>query len=407
MNTNLTSSIIAKEAMRTFVTSLGLAQGIDMQYKSEFAQSGAKAGAVVNVRKPVRFVVNTGQGLQLQDVLEESAPLAIQWQDHVDFQFASSDLATTIDNFSDRYLKPAGAALAAKFDTRVAGLYSKVWNFCGVPGTTPTASLTYSAARTALNLAGAPDEGKRRMVVTSDMMANAVDAMKGLFHAQGALEGQFKSGAVGNRVLGFNWSEDDNLIAHTVGVNAGAPQVDGANQTGASVLLKSWTATTGTVKRGDILQFAGVYSVDPLTYLSTGKLANFTITSDGTASGGGALTVYISPSIVTSGSTQTVTGSPADSANVTVFGHATTYSAKVSKQGLAFHPKAFTAAFVDLPLPRGADMAARISDPELGISMRVWRDGDINTDQFPCRIDILYGLDSLRPEFACRVASAS
>jgi hypothetical protein len=108
---------------------------------------------------------------------------------------------------------------------------------------------------------------------------------------------------------------------------------------------------------------------------------------------------------VLSGPTQNVSNAPADNAAVTIFGHASTYASKVSPQGLAFHPKAFTAAFVDLPLPRGADMAARISDADLGISMRVWRDGDINTDQFPCRIDILYGLDSLRPEWGTRVCA--
>jgi hypothetical protein len=404
MNTLLTSSIIAKEAMRNFVNSLGLASGIDMQYKPEFAQSGAKAGTTVNVRKPIRYTVSTGQALHLQDVLEETVPLTIAYQDHVDFQFSSADLATTIDHFSERYLKPATAALATKFDTRVAGLYSKIFNYVGVPGTVPITAITYGNATTALNLFETPNEGKRRMIVTSNMEANIVDQLKGLFHQGSALESQYKTGTM-KQAMGFTWTNDDNLVAHTVGYNAGAPLVDGANQTGSSVLLKSWTVTTGTVLKGDILQFAGVYSVRPTSFASTGVLQNFVVTANATASGGGAITVPIYPALVLTGPTQTVTNSPADAAVVTVFGHATTYSQKVSPQGVAFHPKAFTAAFVDLPLPRGADMAARISDPELGLSMRVWRAADITTDQFPCRIDILYGLDCLRPEWAVRVCS--
>jgi hypothetical protein len=403
MNTTLTSNVIAKESMRAFVTQLGLASDIDMQYKNEFAQSGAKAGATVNVRKPARFVVSTGQALALQDVLDETSPLTIQYQDHVDFQFSSSDLALNIDQFSERYLKPAGAALAAKFNSRVADLYTKFADYAGLPGTVPTAILTYSNARTALSLAGAPDDGQRVVVINSNMHAQIVNELKGLLQPS-SIGNQLKRGVIAQAV-GFNWREDNNIATHTVGQLGGTPLVNGANQFGSTIVTDAWTGTSlNRLKKGDIVQFAGCYSVNPLTYLSTGVLKNFVVTAD-MSDVAGAGTIPISPAIVLSGPTQNVSNAPADNAAVTIFGHASTYASKVSPQGLAFHPKAFTAAFVDLPLPRGADMAARISDADLGISMRVWRDGDINTDQFPCRIDILYGLDSLRPEWGTRVCA--
>ena len=403
MNTiQVTSGQIAKQAMRAFYNALSLGSGINMEYKSEFAQGGATGKNItVNVKKPPRFTVSTGQALDLQDVLEESVPLTIQYQDHVDFQFSSADLALGIVNFTENYIKPAGEALAAKFNARVAALYKKCNNFVGTPGTVPSTSITYSHARTALNLAGCPDEGKRRMVVTSNMHAYAVDALKGLLNPIPEISDQYRRGVIG-KALGFTWQEDNSLLAHTVGVNAGAPLVNGANQTGSSVVCDAWTAT-GTVKQGDSVQFAGVYGVNPLTYESTGVLQNFVITADTTADGAGNITLPIWPAIVLTGSTQNVTNAPADNAAVTVFSHATSYSGKVSPTGMAFHPKAITAAFVDLPLPRGADMASRISDSELGISMRVWRDGDIKTDQFPCRVDIFYGLEVLRPEWVCRI----
>jgi hypothetical protein len=50
-------------------------------------------------------------------------------------------------------------------------------------------------------------------------------------------------------------------------------------------------------------------------------------------------------------------------------------------------------------------MASRVSDKQLGISLRIVRDYDITTDQFPCRIDVLYGWAALRPELACRVCA--
>jgi hypothetical protein len=62
-----------------------------------------------------------------------------------------------------------------------------------------------------------------------------------------------------------------------------------------------------------------------------------------------------------------------------------------------------TLASADLPLPQGVDKAARVSDKQLVISLRMVRDYDINTDQFPTRIDILCGGLLLRPELAARI----
>ena len=408
MNTIVTASLIAKETMRAFVNALGLGQGINMQYKDEFANGGfVGKSTTVNIKKPVRFTVSTGQALDLQDVLEETTPFTIQYQDHVDFQFSSQDLAVGIVKFRENYLIPAASALAAKFDTRIAQLYQKAFNFVGVPGTIPTTALTYLNAKTALNLAGCPDENARRLVINSAMHANIVETLKTLTLPTTSISEQFRRGVMGQG-LGFTWQTDDNIIAHTCGTTgSGGALVNGASQTGAAIITDTWTSATPVLKKGDIVQFAGVYSVNPLTFLSTGVLANFTLTADITTADT-TLTLPISPPIVTSGPTQNVSASPADNAVITFFGGAAinTYTAKVSSQGLAFHPKALTAAFIDLPLPRGADMAARISDPDLGISMRVWRDGDIQTDQFPCRVDIFYGVDMVRPEWVCRVCSA-
>lgn len=53
-------------------------------------------------------------------------------------------------------------------------------------------------------------------------------------------------------------------------------------------------------------------------------------------------------------------------------------------------------------MPNGVDFAAR--ETYDGISMRIVRAYDINTDALPCRIDVLWGADILRPELACRIA---
>jgi hypothetical protein len=70
---------------------------------------------------------------------------------------------------------------------------------------------------------------------------------------------------------------------------------------------------------------------------------------------------------------------------------------------MAYQKGAFAFATADMVMPRGVDFAAReVFD---GVSMRIVRQYDINNDKFPCRLDVLYGYKSIRPQLACRLAN--
>ena len=144
---------------------------------------------------------------------------------------------------------------------------------------------------------------------------------------------------------------------------------------------------------------ADVNSVNPQSRQSTGQAQQFVVTADVSSDGSGNLTAAISPAITSAGAFQTVDALPVDNAALTIVGAGGT----ATSQGLLHHKDAFTLAMADLPLPQGTDMAARVSDDQLGMSIRLIRDYDINNDKFPCRLDVLYGWASLRPELACRV----
>jgi hypothetical protein len=70
-------------------------------------------------------------------------------------------------------------------------------------------------------------------------------------------------------------------------------------------------------------------------------------------------------------------------------------------QNLVYHKDAITFATADLLLPQGVDMAARAVHN--GISLRIVRQYDINNDRMPCRIDVLYGFSTIRPQMGCRI----
>ena len=117
------------------------------------------------------------------------------------------------------------------------------------------------------------------------------------------------------------------------------------------------------------------------------------------------MTINISPSIVLSGAYQNVSAAPTNDGAVRIFGHASTYAATDTRQGLGFHKEWMTAAFVDLPLHKGLDMSARAKLPQLGLSIRIEKGYDIRKNKELCRADVLFGGKQMYGDFACRVVS--
>lgn len=398
--TLLTSSVIAREMLMRFKNQLQFTKQIDRQYSDKFAVSGAKIGDTISVRKPPRFTVTDGAVINIQNVVEEKVDLTLNKRKHVAFQFTSQDLTLTIDDYSKRYLDGAVAALANQVDMDLLQLAAQAtYNAVGTPGTTPSAALTYLQAHQKINESAGPRDGKRTFHINPAAEPVIVDGLKGLFQSSNRIAEQYESGMMGQG-LGGDWYMAQNVYSHTVGQQGGSPQVDGPSQTGAALSTKGWTSSAANrLKKGDVFTIEGVHKVNPITFQSTGQLQQFVVTADFDSDGGGDGDISISPSIVTSGSTQTVDASPADSANITVVGSASA----TCVNNILTHKNAFTLGTADLEKPQGVDFAAVVRDEESGISMRIARAWDVNNDTFPCRIDILYGSAAFRPEWATRI----
>lgn len=399
-NAILTSTLITQEALRVLENNLTFAKMVNREYDAKFGEViPSKTGTTINVRKPARYVGRSGAALAVEDHTENSVPFQITTQFGVDVNFTTAELTLQLGEFSDRILKPALATIANKIDRDGLALYWDVYNAVGTPGTTPNALLTYLQAGAKMDFEATPRDGLRSLCIEPTAQATIVDALKGLFQSSEKIKNQYEMGNMG-LAGGFKWSMDQNVITHTVGPLGGTPLVNGASQTGASLVTDGWTAAAASrLKRGDIFTIAGVNAVNPQTRESTGQLRQFVVTANVSSDAGGNLTAAISPSITTSGAFQTVTGSPADNAAITVLGAAST----VSPANMAFHRDAFSLATVDLIMPSGVDFAARVADPQLGISIRMVRAYDINNDKLPCRFDVYYGWKTLYPELACRI----
>lgn len=396
-NTLLTPTAVTRKALAILHQKLNFVGNINRQYDSSFAQAGAKIGDTLRIRLPNEYTVRTGATLSAQDTDETSVALQVNNQKGVDVSFSSVELTLDLDDFAERILEPAMAVLAANIENDVMNVYKDVYNDIS------DLSAAISARDVLLGNKKITDSlapySNRCINMNTVDCAELVDDLKGLFNDPAKISKNYREGMVANQFLGYQTVYENTMWPlHTSGTNAGTGYlVNGASQTGSSLVVDTGT---GTFTQGDIIQIAGVNRVHPETKQDTGKVQRFVVTAD---YAGGAGTVSISPAITVTGGRQNVTASPADNAAIskvesdgsTAIGNAAEYAIS-----LGFHRDAFTFATADLEMPQGVDFSAReVYD---GISMRVVRDYNINDDTFPCRIDVLYGYQSLRPQNACR-----
>jgi hypothetical protein len=276
----------------------------------------------------------------------------------------------------------------------------------GTPGTPPNAALTYLQVGQRLNEEACPLD-PRCIVIAPKMEPPIVDALKGLFQSAVQIREQYEKGMMGTG-MGFDWYMDQNIRNQTFGLSGTGITVAGANQTGSNLNVAGGAVSTTIANAGDVFTLAGVNAINPQNKQNTGAARQFVVTANVVSSGTGTATIPIAPALQVVGAAApynpfaTVTALPANGAALT---WANTTAGTVSPQGLGFFEEAFAFAAADLQLPGGVDMAARVSDDQLGMSMRLVRAYDINQDRFPTRIDILYGWAMLYGEMACRIAA--
>lgn len=416
MNQFLTTSQVLQRSLPVLRNDLSFSRKVLGQYSDQFAREGAKVGATVTARKPPKYRGRYGNAIDVEDIQETPVPVVVDKLFGVDLEYDDVALTLTMDNFQDRYIDPVMARIANEVDATGMALYKDVYNFVGVPNAILSARIDYLNAGVKLDNTATPRKGKnsRNNVISSQMQASLNDTQSTLFNRQSTISEQNDSGEMGP-AIGFDFTMDQNTPAHVIGALGSTPQVDGANQTGATINLKTGGgAVVGYFKQGDIITLASVYGIVPNTATktgggaSTGQLQQFVIGADVDADGSGLMAnVPITPAIITAGAFQTVTASPADSANVLVFGSASAYAGLTAKQGLAFHQQAFTRVMVDLPVPGGVDMGGRIRDKESGLAFRLVRAYDIRGNSRPTRVEALWGWTTLYPEWACREVSSS
>lgn len=402
--TILTPTAVTREAGRILHQKLNFVGNINRQYDDRYAVSGAKIGDSLSIRLPNEYTVRTGKTLAAQETSETSVTMTVATQKGVDLNFSSAELTMELDDFSKRILEPAMSVLAASIESDALSMYKQVNKEVSDVG----AALTYGDVLEAgkkLTDSLTPQDG-RTLLLTTQNNLDLVTGTAALYNDRTKVSDQYRKGMIGNDFFGFDQVYQNTMMPlHTTGTDDGTgdylTDIAAGENNGSAGLLNVDTGA-GTFIVGDVIMIESLYAVHPETKVSTGKLMQFVVTATATpGAGGGNLSIY--PNIVTSGARQNCTGLAdgkaiykRESDESTAIGASADYYV-----GLGFHKDAFAFATADLVMPKGVDFSAReVMD---GISIRIVRQYDINNDNLPCRLDVLYGYKAIRPELACRL----
>ncbi len=406
-NSLITPSIIAKESLFHLENNMILGDKVHRQYKNEFV----KIGDTVTIRRPVKFVVSDGATRVNQDVTETTTTIVINKRKHVSWLFSAQDLTLTIDEYAERYIKPAMIVLANNIDEALAQEGAEAfYNLVGTPGTTPADFQALADVAQRMDELSVPDDGNRCLVLNPAGrwgLANGLGGTgsAGVFNAE-IVGGMVRKGFLGE-IAGFMIYGDQNILAQQAGVQGGTTVTMGVPTNGSALItVDGGTASvTDYWRKGDVVTFVGVNSVNPVSFIDTGNLAEFVVTANTDTVAAGAASLPIFPafndgtgSASQNPAYQNITALPADGVTVAVLTGATS---AIHAQNLGFHKNALALVTIPLELPDSAVFKARAD--WRGYSIRVIKDYDIAEDEEIIRLDVLYGVKAIYPDLGVRL----
>lgn len=398
-NTLVTCSIVAKESLAILKNMLTFSASVNRDFESEFTSNmsrGYAPGATINIKRPSRYTYRAGRVAVPQSTVETTVPLTLN-QGGCDINFTSFERTLSLTRLEDK-LMAAMAPVANEIDRQGLELArTSVYNLVNPAGALPNTAALSIAAMTdlgrRLDEMAAPRDRRRAIAVNPALNGALIQGFGGYFNSQPTISQQNKTGLMANNNFGFDRiGMDQNVATHTNGTQVVTGTAVAAGLSGASIAC---AALGGTITRGTVINFPGVFAVNPQSRQSTGVLADFVITAD---LAGGATALPISPAIVPSGQFQNVTNATT-AANFAIRGAASTaYGANV-----AYHNDAFTLAMVPMWAPPGGkgviDVAQETMD---GFTLKVTEFYDGVNDNSIMRIDVLFGWAATYPELACK-----
>jgi hypothetical protein len=376
---------------------------IKRDFNKYWEENGRRIGSSLDIRRPLRVIGADGQALQPEGLVRVTVPMTISYWNQEAFVYNDTEEAMFLDEDKRKaYLKPHVVNLANKVDRLMLQYMQSVTpNFVGVPGTVPTTLDTYNSAQTKLNQLLAMGSN-RSVVYNSAYNQQIIKAGQTLFNPGQIIGKQYLEGKVG-RYAEFDFFIDEQVPSATVGTYAGAGVVNGAGQSGSTLVTSGWTASSLSLSQGtysDRITIAGVYEINSQSRLTLpGVLKQFAVVAPVTDTAGAA-TLTLFPALIPSGPYQNCSGSPAAGAAITVAGA----SGATCQTAFAVQEEAYT--WASIPLMNTEEFGSKcdtITDPETGISIRVIWQWDSRLGEVTVRMDFVWGIAQTYADYASAV----
>jgi hypothetical protein len=384
------------DVLRNLTNSLTVSEYFNTEWEGDFNKEFA-VGAQVQVKFPQQFTIRDGLGYDPQGIDRISTTVNLDQPFGIDFQWDDYENAVKAERSEEeirqQYLMPAGVQLAQEVDSRAANWATTYANnVVGSLGTDPTSLVTYDQARSRLLQKAAPP-GKRALCISSSMMVSVGASITTLLQPVDEITEMFKEGAIG-RAKGFDWYEEQSLYSITAGTWANAVTVNGAGQSGTSLIITDTAADT--FNAGDKFSIANVNAVNPRTRRTAGPLQaqQFTITNSIVGTGGD--TINFLPAIYGPGSQyQNVDNLPANGAALTLWPGTTSPNGKTGTVALALTKYAFALSGAKLYSPKAVEVCSQKRDPRTGLAVRFVKAWDPVRSMEIHRFDMVIGFGNL------------
>jgi P22 coat protein - gene protein 5 len=399
-NQFITTQLVSNTALAMFANNSPFVMTASRIYQDDFSSSGYKIGDTLQVRRQNNFIVGDGSTAVPQSIIETVENITVAHQYHALISYTVQDLSLRIEDFSRMFIQPAIQNIVTQMERDICSAAEQSLNFfSGTAGTPINSFSTVDLAGAKLLEQGVNISSDAYLAMTvrdgSSLKSGLMNNFTPVFN-----EDIVRQSAIGHLSY-FDIFQSQNIVKHIAGAGPTlAPgdtlTVNGAVASGNTIVLAGATTETNYFLPGDLISIAGVSSVNPLSRASTGQNMQFVITAPAT-SAGGAITITVSPSIVSD------TGSPLQNVSNAVPTGAAVTVVPSYNVNVAYPARALD--IVCPPLYKLQVPYASVSvDPQTGLSLAVTQTGDILGYQNFMRLDILCGFQ-WHPQYAVKLLS--
>lgn len=402
-NTFINTDLVAEEALAEFANNCPLVMTASRYYEDAFTSSGYKIGDTLRIRRQNRFTVGDGSTAVAQPILETVESLIIAHQYNSFIEYTVQDLSLRISDFNREFIQPSVQAIISTTELgMMQAAETTVSSFVGTPGTPINSFASVDAAGKKLLEKGVNLGRDAYMVLglsdASSLKAGMVGNFTPTFNEEIVRYSQI------GRISYFDVFQSQNTVRHIAGAGprltpGDTLTVNGAVSSGNTIVLAGATASvTNYFVPGDLISIAGVQTVNPLNYQSTGSNAQFVITAAANSTGGGAVTIQVAldgNGIIPTTALQNVTNAVPSGAAVTALGSHNINMAYISRG-------------VDFAAPPLYKLQTAFSsvatDADSRLSMACVQQGNVPTYQNQMRLDLLNGY-VWHPQYCVKVVS--